>query len=422
MTKPDADALVIGAGPAGASIAIRLARQGWRVVLVEQNGYPRQKVCGECLGPASLELLDELGLGSKIRALAGPSIRQVAWMVGAHTTVGRMPARRTGLYAHGCAIGRDVLDLLILEHARSQGVEVLQPAKVRRVHGGPGHFECICEWRSDQAAAKHERPAESRLTASLVIDAHGSWERGPEYDPVGHANAATLRPRAADLLAFKATFQDSTLEPGVLPVLCLPGGYGGMVVSDRGRTTVACCIRRDTLSLWRARVGEGSAGDAVDEYLRSSCAGVANVLGNAQRREPWLAVGALRTGFHPRAPRGVLRIGNAAAEAHPLIGEGICMALQSARLLASLCARRPAQLDVPFILHLQRAQRLISRRDFSARMRLAQLFAQVAMRPSLAAVATVLLKRCPSALTAAAALAGKARAGVLQRAPCKVAA
>ena len=127
----DTDALVIGAGPAGASAAIRLASFGWRVTLLEQTLFPRQKVCGECLGPASLELLDELGLGSKVSELAGPAIRQVAWMAGDRTIVAEMPACPGGRHAYGCAIGRDCLDMLLLEHARSQGVDIVQPAKVR---------------------------------------------------------------------------------------------------------------------------------------------------------------------------------------------------------------------------------------------------------------------------------------------------
>jgi len=56
-----ADALVIGAGPAGAAIAILLARAGWEVILVEQDPYPRGKVCGECIAAGSLSLLDEAG-------------------------------------------------------------------------------------------------------------------------------------------------------------------------------------------------------------------------------------------------------------------------------------------------------------------------------------------------------------------------
>jgi len=68
----DADALVIGAGPAGASTAILLKMAGWRVVLIEKSTYPRQKVCGECLSAASLALLDQLGVGTAVRDRAGP--------------------------------------------------------------------------------------------------------------------------------------------------------------------------------------------------------------------------------------------------------------------------------------------------------------------------------------------------------------
>ena len=66
MTR-DADALIIGAGPAGAATAILLAQAGWQVILVEQHAYPRQKVCGECLTAGGLALLDELGVGAQVR-------------------------------------------------------------------------------------------------------------------------------------------------------------------------------------------------------------------------------------------------------------------------------------------------------------------------------------------------------------------
>ena len=63
----DADMVVIGAGPAGASAAILLAMAGWRVALVEQHAYPRQKVCGECIGAGNLALIDRLGIGAGIQ-------------------------------------------------------------------------------------------------------------------------------------------------------------------------------------------------------------------------------------------------------------------------------------------------------------------------------------------------------------------
>ena len=43
------DMTIIGAGPAGSVAAIALARLNWRVTLVEQHDFPRDKVCGECV-------------------------------------------------------------------------------------------------------------------------------------------------------------------------------------------------------------------------------------------------------------------------------------------------------------------------------------------------------------------------------------
>jgi 2-polyprenyl-6-methoxyphenol hydroxylase-like FAD-dependent oxidoreductase len=406
MRRPDTDVLIIGAGPAGASVAVRLARLGWRVTLVEQASFPRQKVCGECLGPASLELLDELGVGPKVSELAGPAIRQVAWMARDRTVVADMPACLDGRHAYGRAIGRDCLDLLLLEHARSQGVDIVQPAKVRRVSGAPGDFDCVYE---------HARGTQHRLRAAVVIDAHGSWERGPECHAAEHDRGGNLQPRPADLLAFKATFQGATLASGVLPVLCLPGGYGGMVVSDRGRTTIACCIRRTTLRQQREQARGASAGDVVEAYLRSSCGGVADVLRTAHREDTWHAVGPLRTGFHPRSVCGIARIGNAAAEAHPLIGEGICMALQSAAILGKLCGHRPKDLRAAYIVDVQRTHAATCRKEFLGRMRLAQLYARVAMQPSLANAAAIVMQTWPGTLTAGAELAGKARRGMREQ-------
>ncbi|MBW7460228.1 FAD-dependent oxidoreductase, partial [Paenibacillus sepulcri] len=43
------DAIVLGAGIAGSSMALSLARQGWNTLLVDRHSFPRHKVCGEFL-------------------------------------------------------------------------------------------------------------------------------------------------------------------------------------------------------------------------------------------------------------------------------------------------------------------------------------------------------------------------------------
>src|SRR3954470_19712260 len=107
-----ADALVIGAGPAGSATAILLARAGWKVVLVEQDAYPRRKVCGECLGAANLALLDELGVGAGVRAHAGPELRTIGFMSHAATVIAEFPVCTSGSYRYGRALRREYLDKL----------------------------------------------------------------------------------------------------------------------------------------------------------------------------------------------------------------------------------------------------------------------------------------------------------------------
>ena len=58
----DADAIVVGGGPAGAAAAARLAARGFRTVLIDRASFPRDKVCGDFVGPAALVELADLGV------------------------------------------------------------------------------------------------------------------------------------------------------------------------------------------------------------------------------------------------------------------------------------------------------------------------------------------------------------------------
>ena len=115
-------------------------------------------------------------------------------------------------------------------------------------------------------------------------------------------------------------------------MLAFEGGYGGMVVADGGLATLACCVRRDRLDALRAQATGARAGDVVEAMLRQACGGVRDALRGARREGPWIAAGPLDPGVRLGGVDGLLRIGNAAGEAHPIIGEGISMALQGAAL------------------------------------------------------------------------------------------
>ena len=56
------DAVVVGAGPAGSVAATVLARGGARVALVDKAEFPRDKACGDLIGPRGVQVLDDLGV------------------------------------------------------------------------------------------------------------------------------------------------------------------------------------------------------------------------------------------------------------------------------------------------------------------------------------------------------------------------
>jgi menaquinone-9 beta-reductase len=62
--------LVVGAGPAGSACALWLAREGWRVSLVDAQTFPRDKICGDGLIPDAHAALQRLGVLAEVMAAA----------------------------------------------------------------------------------------------------------------------------------------------------------------------------------------------------------------------------------------------------------------------------------------------------------------------------------------------------------------
>ena len=390
------DAIIVGAGPAGSTAAILLARAGWSVALVEKQRFPRRKVCGECLAASNLPLLDALGIGAGFEASAGPELRRVALMQGERSIVADLPPADHPRHVWGRALGRETLDTLLLEQARAAGAMVLQPWSVQALHGSAGDQGCdIRASGSDQMASLH---------APILIAAHGSWE----HLPASRA-ARRLGRRSGDLFAFKANFHGATLAEGLLPVLSLNGGYGGMVVAGHGLTTLACCIRQDRLEACRRETPGLSAGEVVEALLKRECRGVAEALCTARREGAWLATGPMDPGIRLRQDDTLFRIGNAAGEAHPIIGEGMSMAMQSAWLLCAqlLHPQRKALSDAAWQRGVRKRYAADWRRHFAPRLRLAAAFAHLAMRPAMASPLLALLSHWPALLTHGARWSGK---------------
>jgi menaquinone-9 beta-reductase len=268
-----------------------------------------------------------------------------------------------------------------------------QPARCERVERMGDELECTID------GGIHEPRT---VRARVVIGAHGSWELG---DLATQRKPASAAP--GDLLAFKAHFRNSDLPPGLMPLLSFAGGYGGMAHCDDGRVSLSCCIQRSRFQ--RLSRGEGeSAGEAVLQHILNSCPVLRPILEPARLDGPWLSVGPIQPGIRPSYRDGIFAIGNAAGEAHPVVAEGISMAMQSAWILCQhLTALEPSSIDERARQSVGRSYGQAWRRAFAPRLRTAAAVAAWAMRPKLVQAAGPLFKRFPNLLTLGARLSGK---------------
>ena len=299
-------AIVIGGGPAGSVVALLLARRGWGVTLVEQHRFPRDKVCGECLSALGADVLRGVGLFDQL--LGHHPVRLVRTSLhapsGASVTT-RLPRPMWG-------ISRVVLDGLLLDAARREGVTVLQPARVESVEPG---------------AAPRVR------VRDLVTN--GVREHACDRVVVADGKSALLGdigppPPTADL-GVKAHFERVDVDgpADAIELFGLADCYGGLAPIEARRWNAA-------FSVPAARVRERRGDlDAVFSDLMSENVTLARRLRGATRAGPWLASPLPRFAVRRRWPRNVIPVGNAAAAIEPIGGEGMGLALRSAELTAA---------------------------------------------------------------------------------------
>ncbi len=312
------DAVVVGAGPAGSVAALVLARGGARVALADKAAFPRDKACGDLVGPRGVQVLADLGIrvpdagqGSDLLAV-GPSGRR-----------SRLPAFTGRTYpGHGIVVPRLALDHALREAALAAGAIGVR-ARITGVEKDPGGPVRAVIASDGQ-----------RLAADVIIGADGA------LSPVARL-AGMLDPQAA-LWGFAIRAYVPAEVP--LPLLILLDaspwriypGYGWLFPGADGQANVG--------------IGVGFGSGRGQAHLRGDLTRLVALLGQrgdlSTDAQPgpvmggWLRMGGTGT---PPAAGNVLLAGDAAGLINPLQGEGIGPAMVSGRQAEHLASPGPLQ-------------------------------------------------------------------------------
>ncbi len=332
MSAYDAQVIVVGGGPGGASAAWHLAALGLDVLVLDRARFPRDKTCAEYLSPEASRLLSAMGALEAVEAagaaqLGGMLVRAPSGdVIAGHFAAGH---GFRGFRDRGLAVRRRVLDALLLDRARLAGARVEEGAHVVDVARAGGTATGVVV-----RAAGGTRT----LRAPLVVGADGL--RSVVARRLGLARRWPWPRRVA--FQCHARGLEMPLGGGVLgagPVGEMhaeaDGSYVGIAHVDGGLTNVAMVAPAPLAR--RGLAEHGSPAAYLDAWMRrapqlAACWSAAERAGPVRCTGPFAAY--TRRAWAP----GAALVGDAADFFDPFTGEGVYSALRGGELVAPYAA------------------------------------------------------------------------------------
>jgi flavin-dependent dehydrogenase len=371
------DVVVAGAGPAGAHLAIRLARAGYTVALLDRQRFPRRKPCGEVMSPGCVPLLDEIGMREAVLARGVRRIRGMRLLASGVEATGRFADQGTGIATadHAYALRREVLDLIAVEQARAcPGVTLLEDhAVVGLVRAADGRVLGL--------DARDPGGAPLRLQAAFTIGADGVRSRVARE--LGVQRSLPWLQKVALVARYSGVAALDHAE-----VHFFPDGYIALSAVDSGLHTL-------NLVLARSAVPPGGRRALEDELARrlQAVPSLAERFAGRAPEGPMQTCGTFAGRTTAQTFDGAALVGDACGYVDPVTGEGLFFAMRGAALLsetlaAALAAKRTDRAALrPYL----RARR----REFAPRYAMAKLLQRGLRHPALVHGFLALLRARP---------------------------
>ena len=377
IQNPKSKIAIVGAGPAGASLAIRLAKENFRVILIEREKFPRHKLCGEFISPECLAHFAELGVLDEMLKVGGDRITETVFYAPNGKSVSVPSHWFNGDLNGALSISRAEMDWKLLEKAKEVGVEILEETQVIGIL-----------FDNDEVCGVKIRTKDSEtqeISADLTIDATGrasvlaSLAKKSKVQSPKSKVAEIQNPKSKiqnRLVGFKTHLQNVNLAKGVCEIYFFRGGYGGLSFVENNRANHCFLIR--------AEVVKECLGDA-DKILEKVIFQNTRAHETMQNAEPifdWLAVSVNGFGRKDLCPaKNLFTVGDAAAFIDPFTGSGMLMALESAEILARCVAENVLLPD-----KIAEHYKFLHQQKFQKRLRVCSIMRGAAFVPNFAKI------------------------------------
>ena len=334
------DVAIVGAGPAGSTLAALLAQRGARVALLDRDAFPRDKLCGEFLSYDALPILARIGALQAIDEMHAPHIERCR-VVGSHRTY------EFGLPHAARGVSRLFLDDLLLRTSERFGAIRLDGT----------------------TATTLDATRVNDIEAKVVVGAWGRWGRFDQQLGRGF-----VRDRSHRNFGFKRHYRGT--PSNVIELYSFTRGYLGVNSVEGGVTNICGLVHASRLA------GHKGKWDAFIDTIRAEEPRLDELYSRHEpAQENYLSSEPVIFRARSAVEGGVFMIGDASGVIDPLTGNGMAMAIQSALLAAPLLLRlleSPSKRTV-----IEDQYRDAHRRFFAKRIAWSRRVAMLLSRPRL---------------------------------------
>jgi flavin-dependent dehydrogenase len=351
---------IVGGGLAGLTAAIHLASSGIKVDLFEKDSFPRHKVCGEYLSNEIVPYLESLQIS--LKSLAPVEINKLHFSTPSGKTVS------SDLKMGGLGISRYALDNYLYEIAVNKGVEIVQETVTDIDFSGNSFSIKTSEGKS--------------VTADFVLGAFG------KRSIIDKKLNRDFIQQKSEWLAVKAHYRHEDYPANLVSLHNFRGGYCGLSMVENGNINVC----------YLATYKSFKEHKSPEDYKREVLSKNPHLKAFFQEAQPAFKkdISIAQVSFKQKSliKNHILMLGDAAGLIHPLCGNGMAMAIHSAKL-ASEAVLAYFNKELKSRTEVEETYKISWNKEFKTRLLSGRMLQAILLNPGMSEISQNMISKVP---------------------------